>query len=325
MLAAYRWWERPDLRRAALLGLAIAGAALARGEALFLFPLLVAPLVLLRRGVDLRRKVAAGAVAGVCGLALLAPWTVRNLAAFDQVVTLSTNSDEVLYYANCADSYGVEEDAVQPPDAPAANPEFLGYWSFNCQQRERARAGMPVTDPARAALYRECLGDLWTPELEGVVPGEPPGNEADKAKYWRCLGIDFAKEHADRLPIVALARIGRELDVYRPDQSLEILSVEGRPEGAARLGRVAWWVLAPVGVLGWLALRRRRVLVYPLVSLGLMVLVTTVYAYGAVRFRTPLELALLVGAGVVGDAVVARLRPDAAAADVPNRPAEPTP
>ncbi|WCO65069.1 glycosyltransferase family 39 protein [Iamia majanohamensis] len=325
VLAAYRWWERPDLRRAALLGAVIAVAALARGEALFLYPLLVAPLFLLRRGVGLGRKVAAGATAGVCGLLLLAPWTVRNVTAFDQVVTLSTNSDEVLYYANCADSYGLEETRPQPPGAPAADPSFLGYWSFNCQQRERARAGMPVTDPDQAALYRECLGDLWTPELEGVVPGEPPGNEADKAKYWRCLGVDYARENVDRLPVVALARIGRELDVYRPDQSLEILSIEGRPEGAARLGRLAWWVLAPVGVVGWLALRRRRVLVYPLVSLGLMVLVTTVYAYGAVRFRTPLELALLIGAGVVGEAVWRRLRPEARIPDAPHRPAGTTP
>ena len=50
-------------------------------------------------------------------------------------------------------------------------------------------------------------------------------------------------------------------------------------------------------------------LVYPLVSLGIMVLVTTVYAYGAVRFRTPLELALLIGAGVAVDAGWRRWRP----------------
>ncbi len=323
VLAAYRWWERPDLRRAAVLGGAIAVAALARGEALFLFPILVAPLVLRRRGVDLGRRVAAGAVAGIVGLALLVPWTVRNVAAFDQVVALSTNSDEVLYYANCADSYGLEETRPVPEGAPAPSAEFLGYWSFNCQERERAMAGLPVADAAQGDLYRRCLGDQWTPELEGIVPGEPPGNEAEKARYWRCLGADYARDHADRIPVVALARIGRELDVYRPDQALGLLSVEGRPIGAARAGRLAWWVMAPVGVVGWLALRRRRVLVYPLVSLGLMVLVTTVYAYGAVRFRTPLELALLVGAGVAIDALV-RLRPGRTDATVAHRPAQET-
>jgi hypothetical protein len=55
-------------------------------------------------------------------------------------------------------------------------------------------------------------------------------------------------------------------------------------------------------------LRRRKVLIWPLVSLGLMVLVTTVYAYGAIRFRTPLELALLIGAGVAVDHLWRRWR-----------------
>lgn len=308
LLAAYRWWERPSLGRAAALGVTIALAALARGEALFLFPLLVAPLVLVRRGVGLRGKVAAGAVAGACGVLLLAPWTVRTAAAFDQFVVLSTNSDEVLYYANCADSYGLPETRPVPPGSPPPSEEFLGYWSFNCQERERARAGLPVADAEEAALYRRCLGDQWTPAFEGVVPGEPPGNEAEKARYWRCLGLDYARQNVDRLPVVVAARIGRELGVYRPDQSLALLAVEGRPEGVARVGQLAWWALAPVGLAGWVVLRRRRMLVYPLVSLGIMVLVTTVYAYGAVRFRTPLELALLIGAGVAIDAVWRRWR-----------------
>lgn len=303
VLAAYRWWERPDLRRAALWGAVVAVAALARGEALFLYPLLVAPVVLARRGIGLGHKVRAGLVAGLCGLALLVPWSVRNLAAFDQPVLLSTNSDEVLYYANCPDSYGLDD-----PATPEVEGGQLGYWSFNCQERERDRAGQPVRDAEEAALYRECLGELWSPELEGVVPGEPPGNEAQKARYWRCLAVDYAREHADRLPVVVAARIGRELDVYNPGDSIKALQFEGRPRGVAVVGQRAWWVLAPLGVAGWLVLRRRRVLVLPLVSLGAMVLATTVYAYGAVRFRTPLELALLVGLGVLGDHLWTRWR-----------------
>lgn len=328
VLAAYRWWERPDLRRAAVLGLLIATAALARGEALFLYPLLVAPLVLRRRGIPLGRKLTAGLFAGLCGLVLLAPWTVRNARAFDQVVLLSTNSDEVLYYANCPDSYGLEETRPAA-GGPAADDQLLGYWSFNCQQRERARAGQPVADAAEGSLYRRCLAPGVGSEEEGVVPGEPPGNEAQRARYWRCLGVDYARENTERLPAVVAARIGRTLDVYRPAQSLALLEVEGRPRAAAQVGQLAWWALAPVGLAGGLVLRRRRVLVYPLVSLGLMVLATTVYAYGTVRFRTPLELALLVGAGVAVDHLLRRRRsggrwrgaPDAA--DGSNGPGRP--
>lgn len=264
VLAAYRWWEKPDLRRAATLGAAIAAAALTRGEALFLFPLLVVPLVWRRRGLALGHRLRAGLVAGLVGLLLLAPWTLRNLRAFDDLVLLSTNSDEVLYYANCSDTY---------------EGEFLGYWSFNCQQRERARTG------------------------------EPPGDEADKARYWRAKGIAFARDNPDRIPTVVAVRVLRELDLYRPSQAVLFLQIEGRPPGVARAGQIGWWMLAPVGVAGLFLLRQRRVLALPLLALGVMVLVTAVYAYGAVRFRTPLELALLVGAGVALDHIWARVRP----------------
>jgi hypothetical protein len=249
-------------------------------------------------------------VAGLAGLLVLAPWTLRTREAFDEWIILSTNSDEVLYYANCPDSYGMLDDRPAGEGAPAPTDDFLGYWSFNCQQRERARAGQPVGSEAEAALYRRCLGPEHEGSFDGTVPGEPPGDEVDKARYWRCLATDFARENRDRLPAVVAARIGRELDLFRPSQGLLFLEIEGRPRGVARAGQVAWWVLAPIGLVGWVALRRRRVLVYPLVALGLMVLATTVYAYGAVRFRTPLELALLIGAGVAIDALVARTRGD---------------
>jgi hypothetical protein len=309
VLAAYRWWERPDLGRAAVLGAVIALAALARGEALFLYPLLVAPLVLRRRGIGFATQVKAGLVAGLVGVVVLAPWTVRTRQAFDEWILLSTNSDEVLYYANCPDSYGLLDERPAGAGAPAPSDEFLGYWSFNCQQRGRSRAGMRVASEAEAALYRRCLGPEHEDTFDGTVPGEPPGDEVDKARYWRCLATEFVSENGDRLPVVVAARIGRELDVYRPSQGILFLEIEGRPRGVARVGQVAWWILAPVGLAGWLALRRRRVLVYPLVSLGLMVLATTVYAYGAVRFRTPLELGLLIGAGVAADALVRRVGP----------------
>ncbi|HEU5150497.1 MAG TPA: glycosyltransferase family 39 protein [Iamia sp.] len=253
VLAAYRWWERPAVGPAALLGLAIGLAALTRGEALFLYPLLVAPLVLFRRGVAWGPKIRAVAVVGLVGLVLFVPWTIRNQRAFGTLVILSTNGDEVLYYANCPDSYGGE---------------FVGYWSFECQDRERR------------------------------ATGEPVGNEAEKARYWRDKGEAYARAHKGEIPKVVAARILRGVDLFRPGQNVLIQRVEGRPEMATRTGQWAWWALAPIGVAGLVLLRRRGVLVWPLVSLGVMVLVTMVYAYGTTRFRTPLELALLVAAAV---------------------------
>ncbi len=264
ILATYRWRERPTLPRIAALGALVGVAALMRGEALLLGPLLILPAVLgarkLQWKVRARHLVLGLAMAG----AVLVPWTVRNYVAFHQPVALSTNSDEVLYYANCPDVY---------------YGRFLGYWSFNCQERARARGE------------------------------EPPGNQAEKARVWRQRGIDYALDHTGRWPVVAAARLGREFDLFRPGQGITFLQIEGRPRGVSIAGLWSWAFVAPVGLIGLIVLRRRRLaFVWPLAVQLALVTFTALYAYGAIRFRTPAELALLVGTAVALDALVRRIR-----------------
>ena len=123
-----------------LLGLAIGACVLTRGEAILLVPLLVVPLCwTARRLVTRERVLQGGLIVGVAVL-LIAPWTTRNLLRFDTPVPLSSNSQEVLYAANCPDVY----------DGP-----LIGYWSFECQQRVVAEQGYPPGDEAeRAAAWR---------------------------------------------------------------------------------------------------------------------------------------------------------------------------
>ncbi len=49
LLAAYRWWDRPSVRSAALFGALVGVAALTRSEALLLGPFIGLPLVWFRR------------------------------------------------------------------------------------------------------------------------------------------------------------------------------------------------------------------------------------------------------------------------------------
>ncbi len=275
ILAAYRWRERPSLPRIGALGVLVGLAALMRGEAIMLGPLLILPLVLGARRLDWSQRLKALAVGAAVVVAVLVPWTARNYLAFHQFVAVSTNSDEVIYYANCPDVY---------------SGRFLGYWSFNCQQRARARGE------------------------------EPAGNQAQKAKVWRQRGIDYALAHKGRWPAVAAARVGREFDLYRPDQGVTFLQIEGRPRAVSEAGLWSWAVVAPAGLVGLVLLRRRRrSLVWPLAVQLVLVTLTALYAYGAVRFRTPAELALLVGAAVALDALVRRIRREPA--PVPLGPA----
>ncbi|MGD9703141.1 MAG: glycosyltransferase family 39 protein [Acidimicrobiia bacterium] len=255
ILAAYRWNERPRVVLAVVLGALIGLTALTRGEGVFLMVLLVPPLMLRKRALPLRDRWKQVLVAGFACLAVLAPWMVRNLVTFEEFVPLSTNGNEVLVYANCDDAY---------------YGKFLGFWSFECQER-----------------IRQATGD-------------PEGDESQRAKYWRDIGVEYAKDHVGRLPIVAAARVGRQWEVFRPWQNAEFAPIEGRDKQGARFGLIAYYALVAAGINGLRVLWRRRVTVLPLTMQFVSVTITSAFAYGTVRFRAPAEpvLCLLAAVGI---------------------------
>ncbi len=279
LLAAYRWLDAPTLKRAAAVGAAVGLAILTRGEALLLLPLLCLPLGLAGWRRKVPRAVLHLVVMGVVALGLLAPWTIRNLVRFDRVVPVSTNSEEVLYYANCPDTY-------QGP--------FIGYWSFNCQMRARQE------------------------RIDAGKPADPPGDEAERAAAWGKLGREYARAHSDRWPAVVTARITRVWDLQHSDNNVHSLPLEGRPYAWAVRGLWVYRLALIPGLLGlWLA-RRRGATVWPMVAMLGMVTATAVYAYGHVRFRTTGDLVLVVGLAVTLDTILARLRPSPAAPPFPD-------
>lgn len=131
---ALRFARRPSLGLAAGLG-ALAGlAALTRGEALLLAPLLLVPLAV-RAGAAWRSRLTLAAVALGAFALVLAPWTIRNLTVFEEPVLISTNGNAVFVGSNC--------DAVYHGD-------FIGLWNFNCY------GDAPGGDESESAVvYRE--------------------------------------------------------------------------------------------------------------------------------------------------------------------------
>jgi len=253
---AYRWRLHPDRRTIAAVGALVALAALTRGEAVLLVPLLVVPLVFtarqLTRG-ERWRHVALGVGAFA---AVLAPWMIYNSTRFEVLVPLSTNSNEVLFYANCEDVY---------------SGTFIGFWSFDCQTRYRAEHG------------------------------EPAGDEAERAVFWRQRAIDFTKDHLGSVPKVLAARLGRQWELFRPSQTLDFAWVESRPREAVAAGQGMYYVMMLAAIPATLSLRRRRTAVWPLWIHALAVSITAAYAYGTLRFRAPFEpiLCVLAAIGVV--------------------------
>jgi peptidoglycan/LPS O-acetylase OafA/YrhL len=285
LLAAYRWRDEPSLGRAALVGAGVGAAILTRGEALLLLPMLCLPLAWSGRKVVARWLVHA-AVMGAVALGLLAPWTIRNLVTFDRPVPVSTNSEEVLYYANCPDTY----------DGP-----FIGYWSFACQVRARQE--------------RVARG----------LPPDPPGDEAERSAAWGELGREYALDHKDRWPAVVTARVTRLWDLQHTDNNVSALAIEGRPQEWSERGLWIYRLVLVPGLVGLWLVRRRGSAVWPLVSMMAMVTATAVYAYGHVRFRTAADLVLVVGAAVALDALLPGRRAEAADSDEASADDQPGP
>lgn len=137
MLVALRLADRPGVLPALVLGVLIGLSALTRAEGLLFLVLLALPACLVRRrALGTGRALAAVAVACVGAALVIAPWTLRNLDAFDQPVLISVNDSTVLAGANCDQSYS-------GPDT--------GFWILGCLA-ERKPGG---NEAKQAEIWRE--------------------------------------------------------------------------------------------------------------------------------------------------------------------------
>jgi 4-amino-4-deoxy-L-arabinose transferase-like glycosyltransferase len=210
LLAAYRFRDRPGAWRAALLGGAIGLAALTRGEALLLFPLLVLPVVWPLRGSGLRHA----AVALAAMVVVISPWLIRNWITFDRPV-LSNNVGGLIAGANChATYYG----------------PFTGLWRYDC-----FGTVTPGSEPYEADQYRHRgltyarhhvarllvvapirvlrTWDLWRPRQAATYESFVEGRQ----RWWERVGTAFYL-----LLVAPLALVGAWL-LRRRGEQLRIL------------------------------------------------------------------------------------------------------
>jgi 4-amino-4-deoxy-L-arabinose transferase-like glycosyltransferase len=243
MLVAYRLLDSPSLPYALALGVLLGLAALARGEALLLLPLLLIPLV--RRPGGWRTAAVVVATFAV----VLTPWTIRNFSAFDRPVLIATEGGETLAGANCDPTY---------------YGKAIGTWRFSCA-RFNGR-----------------------------------GNEAKELNEAGHRGLNYARDHADRVPLVMAARFARTWGLWDP-----FAVPEGRRKWVQQLGAAIYFALLPLGAWGLVLLRRRNVPVLILLAPFVTVTLTSLGAYGQIRFRHSAELSLVVLAAVALDHVLA--------------------
>ena len=137
-LAALRFWRDPTARTAAVFGAVGAVAMLTRAEAALFLPV-VAAVGLWRAPLSWPRRAWLYLVTGVVAVAVVSPWVIRNLTAFEEPVLLSNGSGTVLIQANCDDTY---------------YGDHLGYWSLDCGQIP-ALQGRLLDESQRDVIVRE--------------------------------------------------------------------------------------------------------------------------------------------------------------------------
>ncbi len=120
------------------------------------------------------------------------------------------------------------------------------------------------------------------------------GDESVQSSRDQHAALQYIEHHASRLPIVVLARVARESDLYEPVQMAQVEVGEGRPFAASLAGLGFDYALLPFAVAGIAILRRRRIdQWFLLVPAGIVTVVSALF-YALVRFRALFEVCLVV-------------------------------
>ena len=139
----------------------------------------------------------------------------------------------------------------------------------------------------------------------------PSLNEAVQSDRWTDEGIEYARDHAGRVPAVVAVRVLRLWSIYPWDPRDRADYAQGfhnRLRTVEFAAYVALLAVAILAVVGGLALRRRGAPLWPFVAPIVLVTVVSATAYGDLRFRQAADVAMPMLAGVGLAAVAGRRR-----------------
>jgi hypothetical protein len=293
VLAVDRFREKPSTARALQLGGALALTALSRVELVLLIPLLALPVVI--RAVSLSprdRLLRLGAVA-LAVLVLMGPWVGYNLVRFQKPVLLTNGFGAVLVGGSCDQVfYG----------------SMIGYWA-NCPEPVPTGAKTIPTPPTKTILRWEAdpAGTLAERRaFFGPSVGDLPDESVNDATA-RHEAFTYIRAHEKQLVLVVAARVGRVWGVFRPAQTARFDGlIEGRGLAQARIGFAAFYAYMAAGIVGLIALRRRKQPIWPYLVLAAVVTVAVMIAYGIQRYRLEFDVVLPALSAVGIDALLRR-------------------
>jgi 4-amino-4-deoxy-L-arabinose transferase-like glycosyltransferase len=192
---------------------------------------------------------------------------------------------------------------------------FVGPWvAFNLSRFEDTT--FLSTNDGTAMLASNCDSvysgsGIGLTDLAKCIPRQAPkGDQSVVSRIYRDRAVDYMKAHKGEVPVVVLARIGRDWSLFRPGDMLDWNLHEGRARWVTGLGLVFYYplLLAAIGGVVVMKLRKRRQ--WPLLMPPLIVTVGTLLSYGQTRFRAPAEPSLVILAAVGIAALVAKWWPE---------------
>jgi 4-amino-4-deoxy-L-arabinose transferase-like glycosyltransferase len=143
---------------------------------------------------------------------------------------------------------------------------------------------------ADIGYYANCFDGPWpSGDLDESQRDAVPRDEA----------LDYMADHASRVPLVALARVGRMWNVFKPGQTTFFdWSIESRGRAPSWIGLFAFYALIPFSVYGFVRLFRRRVTILPLLASPLILTIATAMTFGVTRYRAPAEVSIVLTAAI---------------------------
>jgi 4-amino-4-deoxy-L-arabinose transferase-like glycosyltransferase len=272
LLAAYRAFDDPAPVHFAVLGFAIGLATLTRAEGFLLGIVVVVPLAFWLRDLPARDRIGRAGIALGIAIAVLLPWTIRNVVRFHTFIPVSNNVSTLVDGANC--------------DATYHGPQ-IGLWRETFSQPGTRAVALPQAEAC----------------FEGFDIADPRFDEAQAARTHTRAGLTYARDHLSALPKVTAVRVLRTWGAYAPRQQVDFESLEGRPRAWQFRGTVMYWILVPFAIGGAIVLRRRRRLLWPLAATAVTVTIVSAATYGQQRFRIAAEPAILILGAVAVDAL----------------------
>jgi hypothetical protein len=160
-------------------------------------------------------------------------------------------------------------------------------------------AGLTMASADCDATFAGPLEGYWYMPCAANAPVKWVGDQsAENAAYEKYVK-SYLRHHESRILPVTMAKVGRGFGFFHPLQQINLDStVETRPHNWALVGLYSYYALLALSVGGAVLMRMRRIPIYPMLGIGLNVVIAMAVAFGNTRYRIPFEVPLVLMSSV---------------------------